>query len=73
MEGASQFTYVEALAAALFLPATRHSGYDRRPSRGDIGEPAVRRIIVAATLLVAFMATARADFQEGYAAYERGD
>ena len=33
----------------------------------------MRRIIVAATLLVAVMATARADFQEGYAAYERGD
>ena len=33
----------------------------------------MRRIIIAATLLVAFMATAWADFQEGYAAYERGD
>ena len=31
------------------------------------------RIIVAAALLIAFMATARADIQEGYAAYERGD
>ena len=40
---------------------------------GDIGEPAVRRIIVAATLLIAFMATARADRQDGVAAYERGD
>ena len=33
----------------------------------------MRRFIVAATLLIAFMATARADFQEGHAAYKRGD
>ncbi len=33
----------------------------------------MRRIIVAATLLIAFMATARADFQEGNAAFRRGD
>ena len=33
----------------------------------------MRRVIVAAALFVALMATARADFQEGYAAYERGD
>ncbi len=33
----------------------------------------MRRIIFAATLLVAFMATARADFQDGLAAYNRGD
>ncbi len=33
----------------------------------------MRRVIVAATLLIAFMATARADFQEGYAAYGRGE
>ncbi len=33
----------------------------------------MRRIIVAATLLVAFMATAQADFQDGMAAYKRGD
>jgi len=33
----------------------------------------VRRIIVAATLLIAFMATARADFQDGFAAADRGD
>ena len=33
----------------------------------------MRRIIVAATLLIAFMATARADFGDGLAAYERGD
>ena len=33
----------------------------------------MRRIIVAATLLIAFMAPARADFQEGVATYDRGD
>ncbi len=33
----------------------------------------MRRIIVAATLFIAIMAPARADFQEGNAAYERGD
>ncbi len=33
----------------------------------------MRRIIIAATLLIAFMATAQAEFQEGVAAYERGD
>ena len=33
----------------------------------------MRRIIVAAALLIAFMATARADFQDGVAAVERGD
>ena len=60
-------------SSGLFLPATRQSGYDRRPSRGVIGEPAVRRIIVAATMLTAFMATTRADFQEGFAAHKRGD
>ncbi len=37
------------------------------------GAPAVRSIIVAATLLIAFMATARADFQDAVAAYKRGD
>ena len=33
----------------------------------------MRRIIVAPTLLVAVMATALADFQEGVAAFKRGD
>ncbi len=33
----------------------------------------MRRIIVAATLLIAVMVPARADFQEGVAAYKRGD
>ncbi len=33
----------------------------------------MRRIIVAAAMLIAFMATARADFQDGVAAYKRGD
>ncbi len=33
----------------------------------------MRRMIVAAALFVALVATARADFQEGYAAYQRGD
>ena len=33
----------------------------------------MRRIIVVATLLIAFMATARADFQDGFAAHQRGD
>ncbi len=33
----------------------------------------MRRTIIAATLLIAFMATARADFQDGVAAYKRGD
>ncbi len=33
----------------------------------------MRRIFVAAILLIAFMAPARADLQDGVAAYERGD
>ena len=33
----------------------------------------MKRIIIAVTLLIAFMATARADIQDGVAAYERGD
>ena len=33
----------------------------------------MRHIIIATALLIAFMATARADFQEGYAAYGRGE
>ncbi len=33
----------------------------------------MRRVIVAAALFIALMATARADFQAGFAAYQRGD
>ncbi len=33
----------------------------------------MRRIFVAAILFIAFMATARADYKDGVAAYERGD
>ncbi len=38
-----------------------------------IGESVVKRLVIAALLLVAFLAPARADFKEGAAAYNRGD
>ena len=39
----------------------------------DIGESVVKRVVIAALLLVAFLAPVRADLEEGLAAYDRGD
>ncbi len=59
-----------AVALPVLLAHTRRQ---RRLWQAPHRRGAVRRVIVAAALFVALTATARADFQEGYAAYQRGD